>query len=545
MARLTKEQKAKKDALLRKKARIKPDIATWKPTEDQILIEQDKKIFLVHFDKIFKKEKYKQYARFMIDKTSYTNHLQIITDYANYFMNKYDDDNELAMSYLKIKMEMDKYRYYTKDNMNELIDVIYDLIFSDSMVGKIAKLVEDNYLDDIETNDSDGKYKTYAKQYLESLEFTNVHVQILLAISFGMKLMCPIVLHYVHLNQIKLDSNSDILFQFYRRLFTVFGGDIDIYNKLFTYIKTKVIDNHVHNVRIYDQREIMGTDEYHVIKKFLRKVIISENMMKYKFNTNYDVKLKKYKENVIGFNKTIVKYQLSYFLREQYSKTITEVTNSKNAEGLSGADKLSMNLSKVDQGASILSKINTETTYDYIIQDFDLDVTEEEIDYYVANARIDLFQAMIIRNFFASFFGNIRDIQRLNRRQFYHLSLLLKKFLIMQDGYNPYVFHGDTCPLAYMLTGNMGERLNNRVIRNVRFNSSLMEDELYQYLINHQYSHLSELYPDDVKKLISSFINTQFNYVAYEAPEMLGKEIVFDDVDVSRQLLQFIHYYSC
>lgn len=300
MARLSKEQAAKKKALLEKKAKIKPDIATWKPRPDQILIEEDKKIFLVHFDKIFGKEKLKQYNRFIVDKTSYTNQLDIITKYVNYFMNKYDPENDLALAYLKIKVEMDKYRVFTEENPEELIDLIYSLVFHDRMVAKITQLVEDNYLDDIESNDTNGKYKAYSKQYLESLEFTNEHVKILLRISFGMKMMSPIILHYVHLNVIKLDQDNDLLFQFYKRLFPLFSGEVNIYNKLFTYIKTKVLDNRVHNSRIYDQREIMGTDDYQVMKHFLRKVIISENMMKYKFNENYDVKQKKYKENVIG-----------------------------------------------------------------------------------------------------------------------------------------------------------------------------------------------------------------------------------------------------
>jgi hypothetical protein len=37
--------------------------------------------------------------------------------------------------------------------------------------------------------------------------------------------------------------------------------------------------------------------------------------------------------------KTIIKYQLMYFLKDQYSKNLTEVTSAKNAEGLSGMDE--------------------------------------------------------------------------------------------------------------------------------------------------------------------------------------------------------------
>lgn len=279
MARLTKEQKEKRREELAKKAKLKPDISKWKPTPEQILIEEDNKIFIVHFEKFFKDPKAAQFNRFIVDKTSYTNQLETIVKYVNYFMNKYDAENDLAIGYYKLKVEMDKYHMFTEENLDEFIDLLYSLLFHDRMVQKITQLVEDNYLDDIESNDTDGKYKVYSKQYLESLEFTNEHVKILHRISFAQKIMVPVILHYVHINVIKLDRDSEFLYKFFERAFPLFQGDVDIYNKLFIYIKTKVLDNRVHNPRIYGQREIMGVDDYHVMRNFMRKVIISENML--------------------------------------------------------------------------------------------------------------------------------------------------------------------------------------------------------------------------------------------------------------------------
>ena len=46
----------------------------------------------------------------------------------------------------------------------------------------------------------------------------------------------------------------------------------------------------------------------------------------------------RYKENPIGFNKTVIKLQLHFFIKEVYDKNLTEVSNIKNSEGLSGAD---------------------------------------------------------------------------------------------------------------------------------------------------------------------------------------------------------------
>ena len=64
--------------------------------------------------------------------------------------------------------------------------------------------------------------------------------------------------------------------------------------------KTKVMENKSNNDRMYAQREILGVDEYSVIHRFTRVVLISENIVKFKFNENWDPQTKKYKENVTG-----------------------------------------------------------------------------------------------------------------------------------------------------------------------------------------------------------------------------------------------------
>ena len=61
------------------------------------------------------------------------------------------------------------------------------------------------------------------KKHLESLEFTNQHIKILLRISFGMKLMSPLLFHYLAINIYKIEKDDDVIFRFYHKLFTIFG----------------------------------------------------------------------------------------------------------------------------------------------------------------------------------------------------------------------------------------------------------------------------------------------------------------------------------
>lgn len=200
-------------------------INIWKPTTNQTFVAQDGKIFLCNFDKIFNQEKLSVYNKFYIKKGSYENQLDIITSYTNFFINNYDLDDELVSAYLKFKFAIDRDKLFNKDNMDAFISFIYEILFTDTIIEKIIRMVEENYLDDIEV-DSDEKKRKYQKnekKHLESLEFTNQHIKILLCISFAMKIMCPVMLHYHAVNMIKIEKESDNIFRFYKPLFDIFS----------------------------------------------------------------------------------------------------------------------------------------------------------------------------------------------------------------------------------------------------------------------------------------------------------------------------------
>ena len=253
-------------------------ITQWKMTAADKMVDADGKLYIVKFDRIFDQKKLSVYNNFSIKKGSYENQLDIIMSYTNFFMKFYDEEKELAMAYLKCKFAIDKEKRFNFDNMQSMIDFMYSVMFTDTMVRKIEQMVEDNYLDDIESG-KDGKYATKEKKHLESLEFTNEHIKILLCISFSMKIMSPVMFHYFAINVIKPDRETDYIYRFYKNLFDIFGKRCNMYNKLFVYVKTKVLESKANNDLVFKQREILGCDEFSVIHKFVRKVLIEENMV--------------------------------------------------------------------------------------------------------------------------------------------------------------------------------------------------------------------------------------------------------------------------
>ena len=529
----------------------KPPIAIWKPKKGSELVESDGKLFICNFHKVIRNPGVEPFSKFMINKTSYEKQLDHITKYVDYFMQEYDHENELMTAYLRIKYNIDKEKLFAlSDDMSEqkrleiieaFIDFVHSELFSeDSHIAEnISKLAEDNYLDDVEKND--GRKKGNDKEYLESLEFTNEHIKILMKISVAMKIMSQIIFHYFYINLVKLDKESDLIYRFFKPLFTLFGEKVNMFNKLYVYVKSRVLESYSINTAVFEKRGIMGVDIFGIINLFVKKVIISENMVKFSFPENWDEKLQKYKENIPGFIKTIIKFQTNYLIKEVYEKNLTEVTNLKNSEGLSGQDKMEMNIKKMDEGKALIAKANADMTCYTIRNIFDIPVTMEEIIYMEDHWKPNQLQIRLINTFWANYFGNYRDTNLVSRHNFHYLSILLKKKLLLENGWevgeNEVL---ESAVLPYILTGNLEGRMNSRIIRNNKYMSKLEDDDHYARLCNEEYSLLLEIHPDEIKSIISTFVNSRFTYVTPEEPELLGTEIEYSEDKIGSEITFFL-----
>lgn len=569
----------------------------WKPDKKSLICEQDGKLIVCHFEKVFgHDEKLSIYDRFLIGRDSYVKQLDQIIRYINFLMSEYDTDNELVTAYLKIKFAVDKENAFSADDLMSYKAFLYDILFTNSMIDKINIMVEENYLDDIEVPVDDKKYSKDTKKYLESLEFTNNHIQILLKISIAIKIMVPVLFHFIQKNKLK-SNEEDFLYNFYDDLFDLFGfstywtlydssnkvketnipdikvkefsalnkvpiilnergyvceyvdeetGEvchflkkrINMYNKLYAYVKTKVSENEVNNSKMYDQRAIFGDDLVNVINYFVKKILIADTMMKYKFNEIWDKTTKSYKENIVGFNKTVVKYQLMYYLKAQYIKNPSEITSTKNSEGLSSVDKFLMNQNKIDEGSVILSEINIKCTIGMIRELIDVPLSDEEIQYYMDNHHPDYIQVQLVYAYYTKFFGSYRDLNLLRFRDYIILLLLLKKKLLIDLGYEEDV-DGELhyAALPYIISGNVLDKVNTRIIRNNTFITELFNNSDYNELMNSKYDLLSTINNESIISILSGIINTKFTYVTYEAQDLLGKEINYNVDKVSSELL--------
>lgn len=191
-----------------------------------------------------------------VTKLSYSSYLPKMCEELNFFETMYDQEGELITALFRIKYLIDVDNVsYTMKNFDAFKDLCYKTIFTPSMKEKILRMVDENYVDDIEAdnvrNARGSDMISILQRKKKSLEFLNIHVKAMLAISVGVKILSFIINHFAVMRSINIQKNIDLFHRFYIDMFYVYDYDFDIYNKIYSYIENKVNSSYNFNKNIF------------------------------------------------------------------------------------------------------------------------------------------------------------------------------------------------------------------------------------------------------------------------------------------------------
>lgn len=228
------------------------------------------KILIIKFDKELSHMNNENIAalnEWKVSKLSYSSYLPRMCEELNFFETMYDQEGELITALFRIKYLIDADNIsYTMKNFDAFKDLCYKTIFTPSMKEKITRMVEENYVDNIEAENTRNMQNpdmlSIMQRKKKSLEFLNVHVKAMLEISFGIKILSFIINHFAVMRSINIQKNKDLFFRFYIDMFNVFEHDFNIYNKIFSYIENKVNSSYNFNKSIFEQQEIEGRQSW-------------------------------------------------------------------------------------------------------------------------------------------------------------------------------------------------------------------------------------------------------------------------------------------
>lgn len=424
------------------------------------------------------------------------------TKYINYFIKHYDKNNELLSVYYKLKPLIDHEPLYTKENF------LYDIqtyILTQSMLHKVSLMVEDNY--DLNLN--------YKNTINPSLQYTNRHAKILMAVSIVMNILIPLTTHYIYIHN--LDANEFLLEVFDKVLEL---SDVDLYSKLYDTSVTNIMKSRRGN-KLWDKQDIRGNN-FTTHSEYCVENMILNIIPKYEFN-----------QNIISFNFTSIKKNMGYKITDiSYEFNFKSFSSSERDEDYNSEfDKFESY--QITQNEGILLQNNVNSIYtmkqiDYLYGPF----SDEEISFYHkslskdgANPMND-FQKILISNLFFKYFGEPVSFKSINILDYIKLMIAGRRLLIANNMVIlPYIFSSKVA--------NIQNRKNVNKKESIKLTASPYFE---QVMLKYQSTRMREF----IMSVIATILSSEFTIIDFEDETLHGRTIdVIPDI-IFEELLMYI-----
>ena len=171
-----------------------------------------------------------------VSKKSFINKLNNSLRYINYFIEYFDDDDELMTAYFNMMMQI------MSNDVNldpeTFVENLYAYFSTDSLIEKIARMVE--------YNTDETLIKKTDRTYDESIQLTVDHLKAIMAVSCIHKFIIPIVGHYYFMKSRFLKeaniTDKDLYLMAFGSFMSTFDDyyDVELYEKLYCTAGTRI-----------------------------------------------------------------------------------------------------------------------------------------------------------------------------------------------------------------------------------------------------------------------------------------------------------------
>jgi len=518
------------------KWKLYPDDARFFSLPKTMIIKFDKE--LDHIDN----ENISALNEWKVTKISYSSYLPRMCEELNFFETMYDEEGELITSLFRIKYLIDVDNIsYTMANFAAFKDLVYKTIFTNSMKEKIIRMIEENYVDDIEAenmkNMQNPDMLSIMQRKKKSLEFLNVHVKAMLQISFGIKILSFIINHFAVMRNINIQKNIDIFYDFYIDMFNVFEFDFNIYNKIYAYVENKVNSSYNFNKSIFEQQEIEGKDKSIIINQLMSRNVIIDNFIKFQMPQTWNSVKEQPKERVLSFLASIINTHISIFIMQVFRRNLIETSIVPDADGNSKNDRYRASKMKINEEYITTCSMDMRQLTDKLFKKYENEITPEEIEYYRKNLKPNRLHQLMIEIYFFNYTASSQEFALLKNIDWYKLLLIMRKdimkrFNITKDSLLD-------ASLCLIMTANIEETPVGEKMY-VKDTKYFNDDPGYNMLIDKFYSTIVEINEDIIKKFLITFTNSKYRFVLYEEQDILGEEISINKRELMSELINFL-----
>lgn len=517
----------------------------WKLYPDDARFFSLPKTLIIKFDKELEHLENENIAalnEWRVTKLSYSSYLPRMCEELNFFEAMYDQEGELITSLFRIKYLIDVDNIsYTMKNFDAFKDLVYKTIFTESMKEKIARMVEENYVDDIEAenvrNMRNPDMLSIMQRKKKSLEFLNVHVKAMLQISFGIKILSFIVNHFAVMRSINIQKNIDLFHRFYIDMFGVFDWDFNIYNKIYAYIENKVNSSYNFNKSIFEQQEIEGKDKSIIINQLMSRNVIIDNFIKFQMPQTWNNAKEQPNERVLSFLCSIINTHISIFIMQVFRRNLIETSIIPDADGNSKNDRYRASKMKINEEYVITCSMDMRNLVDQLYKKYEKDITPEEIDYYRKNLKPSRLHQLMIEIYFFNYTSSSSEFALLRNLDWFKLLLIMRKDIMRRFNVDKNSLLDHT--LTLILTANIEETPVGEKMY-VKDTKYLKDHEEYKLLAERFYSTIVDINEDIIKKFLITFVNSKYRFVLYEHQELLDEDITINKRELIDGILNFL-----
>ena len=486
----------------------------WNPTPDDLYFVREGDYVKAKYDKYLNLD-HSSFSTYLIVMTHYINKLDDILLHINYYINFYDTNKSYFMSMLHAKFLTDTRKDFTPD---AFADTVLKHIITDEFVENIRHMVKDLYTINIDT-DKNGDYKSTPK-------ITNEHAKVILAVSFAIRMILPICLHYVNKSP-EFSRKRDYIWFFDKIFMRVIHrfeeGAIGIYAPLCKFVRYRIDRKYNTDLLMWQKKmQVHGINKEMYIHDLTHEVIIVKALYKIMYN-----------QSVVSYFDGIITRNYMQFKSENYKAKPQEICSTdfqdKDEDYLSHSDALEMATYRVDESNMILSDVNIKNVYNQILHQFNVGIKDDELEFYKEMIKFNPLSQKILHTFYSKFFDDSASIQLLTREQSVTLLVILKKFLQLKG----------QVILPQICTAQLKGKYKENVIKNCKFVEKYKTSDLYPH-IEEKFKYAREVSNEDpVIMMLSTMINSSFTWVDYD-PEINGR--VEDDLPMDLLISEFMEF---
>jgi len=502
-----------------KKGEEIPNLLTWVPTDEQKFFTIDHDIVIANYSETFNINPDSSISQFVIIKNHFKSRMPDVVQHINYFLNFFDEEKELYLSILSVKFNIDQYRSMSYKVFTKLI---MKNVVTDSFITKIRDMADSLYQLNINT-DKDGKYKTTPK-------ITNAHAKELVAISFAMRMILPLCIHYSNINS-NFVAKRDYIACFdkvFTKLVNKFEETgIPIFDAVCRFVKYRVDRAYNSDSIIWNKKkQLSGITYEEYFQTLIHEVILVKSL--YKLT---------YTRSVVSFIDGILTHSYNHFKYENFKFKPVEIENDDSSgdeeDYLSHAESLEMSIYRIDESNILINDVNTAKVLESMSEKFNIKISDEEFEFYNKHCVFNFITKMLMHAFYSRYFKDSNAINALNREETIKLLIYMKKFLM----YKGMVILPQIC------TGKIKGKYKDNTIKNCKFIEKLETSSVYNNIIRKKYRLIDELNDKDnvIIKRLSTIINSTFIIIDYD--DQLT-DYVYSDVNIDMIIDEFMLFLS-